>query len=415
VARLGRSPSGEPPPGISTRLAVLLAVASGVAVANIYYAQPLLVQIGSDLGVEPAGLGLVTTVTQAGYFLGLILIVPLGDLINRRLLIVAGCVVAAAALLAVAVSPGPQTFLVASGIVGVASVVQQVINAYAAALSSPQMRGRILGIVTSGVVFGVLLARTVSGVLADLQNWRSVYVASAILMLGLALVLARTLPPENARSAVPYRRLVTSVVTLTLHERVFRVRALITLLTFAGFGALWGSMALPLTTAPWHLSTTEVGLFGLVGAAGAIGAARAGALADRGRAQWVTGITLVLFAISWAPIAWLPHSLIVLIVGIVILNLAGQAISVTNQHLIVAIDPSASSRLIGGNTVYYAVGTGGGAIAATTVYSAWGWSAVCILGVGLAALALLIWACDRISALPRRTQRSTSRSQPARL
>ena len=214
------------------------------------------------------------------------------------------------------------------------------------------------------------------------------------------------LPPENTRSAVPYGRLVTSVVTLTLHERVFRVRALITLLIFAGFGALWGSMALPLTTAPWHLSTTEVGLFGLVGAAGAVGAARAGALADRGRAQWVTGITLVLFAISWAPIAWLPNSLIVLIIGIVVLNLAGQAISVTNQLLIVEIDPTASSQLIGGNTVYYAIGTGGGAIAATTVYSAWGWSAVCILGAGLSTLALLIWAGDRISATPRRTARA---------
>jgi predicted MFS family arabinose efflux permease len=397
------TPSGDPPAGISTRLAILLAIASGVAVANIYYAQPLLDQIGRDLGVGPAGLGLVTTVTQAGYFLGLILIVPLGDLVNRRLLIVAGCVIAAAALVAVAVSPGPQMFLLASGVVGVASVVQQVINAYAAALSSPEMRGRILGIVTSGVVFGVLLARTVAGVLADVLDWRSVYVFSAILMLGLALVLARKLPPENTRSAVPYRRLVTSVVTLTLHERVFRVRALITLLIFAGFGALWGSMALPLTTAPWHLSTTEVGLFGLVGAAGAVGAARAGALADRGRAQWVTGITLVLFAISWAPIAWLPNSLIVLIIGIVILNLAGQAISVTNQLLIVEIDPTASSQLIGGNTVYFAIGTGGGAIAATTVYSAWGWSAVCLLGAGLSALALLIWACDRIFAIARPT------------
>jgi predicted MFS family arabinose efflux permease len=406
VARVGRTPSGEPPAGISTRLAVLLAIASGVAVANIYYAQPLLGQIGRDLGVGPAGLGLVTTVTQAGYFLGLILIVPLGDLVNRRLLIVAGCVIAAAALISVAVSPGPQMFLIASGVVGVASVVQQIINAYAAALSGPAMRGRILGIVTSGVVFGVLLARTVSGVLADVLDWRSVYVFSAILMLGLALVLARVLPPENTRSAVPYGRLVTSVVTLTLHERVFRVRALITLLIFAGFGALWGSMALPLTTAPWHLSTTEVGLFGLVGAAGAVGAARAGALADRGRAQWVTGITLVLFAISWAPIAWLPNSLLVLIIGIVVLNLAGQAISVTNQLLIVEIDPTASSQLIGGNTVYYAIGTGGGAIAATTVYSAWGWGAVCILGAGLSTLALLIWAGDRISAKPRRTARA---------
>jgi predicted MFS family arabinose efflux permease len=383
-----------------------------VAVANIYYAQPLLGQIGHDLGVGPAGLGLVTTVTQVGYLLGLILIVPLGDLMNRRVLIVAGCVIAAAALVAVAVSPSPLMFLIASGIVGVVSVVQQVINAYAAALSSPEARGRILGIVTSGVVIGILLARTVSGLLTDALDWRSIYLVSAILMLGLALVLARKLPPEiTTRSAVSYRRLITSVVTLTVHERVFRVRGLITLFVFAGFGALWGSIALPLTAAPWHLSTSEVGLFGLAGVAGAIGASRAGTLADRGRAQWVTGITLVLFAASWAPIAWLPHSLIPLIVGIVVLNLAGQAISVTNQHVIVAIDPTASSRLIGSNTVYYAIGTGGGAIAATIAYSTWGWSAVCILGAGLSTLALLIWAVDRISSTRGEPQPKTSRTE----
>jgi predicted MFS family arabinose efflux permease len=338
-------------------------------------------------------------VTQVGYLLGLILIVPLGDLMNRRVLIVAQCGFAAAALVAVAVSPHPLVFFVASGIVGAASVVVQVVIAYAAVLSSPETRGRIVGIVTSGVVIGILLARTVSGLLADPFGWRSVYVVSAVLMLGLALVLARTLPPEiTIRTPVPYRRSIASVFTLTARERVFRVRSLITLFMFGGFGALWGSVALPLTAAPWHLSTIEVGLFGLVGAAGAVGAARAGTLADRGRARWVTGITLVLFAVSWAPIAWLPHSLILLIVGIVVLNLAGQAIHVTNQHLIVEIDPNASSRLIGSYMVFYAIGTGGGAIAATIAYSAWGWGAVCILGAGLSALALLIWAVDRFSA-----------------
>jgi predicted MFS family arabinose efflux permease len=332
---------------------------------------------------------------------GLILIVPLGDLVNRRLLIVAGCVISAAALVGVAMSSSPQTFLLASGLVGVSSVVQQVINAYAAALSSKDMRGRIIGIVTSGVVFGVLLARTVSGALADVLDWRAVYGMSAVLMLVLALVLARALPSEMSRPTVSYGHLVSSVVTLTIREPVFRSRALITLLIFGGFGALWGSIALPLTSVPWQLSTTEVGLFGLVGAAGAIGAARAGALADKGRAQRVTGFSLALFTVSWAPIACLPNSLIPLIIGIVFLNMAGQAISVANQHLIVEIDPSASSQLIGGNTVYYAGGTGGGALAATVAYSTWGWGAVCILGAGLSLLALLTWAGHQIRSLTR--------------
>lgn len=384
-------------PGISTPFAVLLAVACGIAVADIYYAQPLLEEIGRDLGVGPAGLGFVTTVTQLGYFLGLILLVPLGDLLDRRILIPTGAVLAAVALAAVAVSPGPVQFFVASGVLGVATVVQQVIIAYSAVLSSPGSRGRVLGIVTSGVVIGILLARTVSGLLSDALGWRSVYVVSALLMLGVAIVLGLRLPPERPdRPAVSYRRLITSVFTLTARERVFRVRSLITLFMFAGFGALWGSMALPLSAAPWHFSTSVVGLFGLVGAAGAFGAARAGALADRGRAQWVTGVTLVLFALSWLPIAWLPHSLIPLLVGIIVIDFAGQAIHVTNQHLIVGLDPAASSRLIGSNMVYYSIGFGGGAVAATTTYSAWGWGAVCVLGAGFSLVALLIWVADRL-------------------
>ncbi|MEV7041749.1 MFS transporter [Amycolatopsis sp. NPDC051061] len=385
------------PPTISTRFALLLAVACGIAVANIYYAQPLLEEIGRDLGIRPAGLGFVTTVTQLGYFLGLLLIVPLGDLLDRRVLIPAGSVIAALALVAVAVSPSPVLFFVASGVVGLATVVQQVIIAYSAVLSGPGSRGRVLGIVTSGVVLGILLARTVSGLLSDAFGWRSVYVVSALLMLGVAVVLGLRLPPERpGRPAVSYRRLITSVVTLTVHERVFRVRSLITLFMFAGFGALWGSMALPLSARPWQLSTSEVGLFGLVGAAGAIGAARAGALADRGRAQWVTGSTLTLFAVSWLPIAWLPHSLIPLLIGIVVIDFAGQAVHVTNQHLIVGVDPSSSSRLIGSNMAYYSVGFGGGAVAATATYSAWGWGAVCVLGAGFSVAALLVWGVDRI-------------------
>jgi predicted MFS family arabinose efflux permease len=297
-----------------------------------------------------------------------------------------------------AVSPNALIFFIASLVLGLAAVVTQVIIAYAAVLSSPESRGRVIGIVTSGVVIGILLARTVSGILADPFGWRSVYIVSAVLMVAIALVLARRLPPELAgRNAVSYRRLITSVVTLTVQDRVFRVRGLITLFMFAGFGALWGSIALPLSAEPWHMSTTEIGLFGLAGAAGAFGAARAGALADRGLAQWVSGITLVLFAVSWALIGFLPHSLIPLIIGILVIDLAGQAIHVTNQQLIVAIDPNSSSRLIGSNMVFFALGTGGGALAATVTHDGFGWIGVCVLGAAFSVIALMIWAVDRLT------------------
>jgi predicted MFS family arabinose efflux permease len=237
----------------------------------------------------------------------------------------------------------------------------------------------------------------VSGLIAELFGWRAVFLVSAALMVVLAATLARLLPRDSAgRARVSYARLITSVVRFTARERVFRVRSLLALCLFGAFGAVWGSMALPLAAAPWHLSTGQIGLFGVAGAAGALGAARAGRWADRGLAQRTTGIALLLLALSWAAIAETPHSLVLLAIGVVVLDFAGQALHVTNQHLIVGIDPAASSRLIGSYMVYYSVGTGGGAIAATSLYAAAGWGAVSILGAGLGLLALLVWGIDRL-------------------
>ncbi|MGB8406620.1 MAG: MFS transporter [Mycobacterium sp.] len=384
-------------PEVKPAMAIFLAVACAVSVANVYYAQPLLDGIGHTLHIAPSELGLVTTVTQAGVLAGLVLIVPLGDLVNRRRLIVTLSVIAAVALVLVALSTTALVFFVASGIVGLVTGVVQLITAYAAGLSAPEARGRVVGIVTSGVVIGILLARTASGLLADAYGWRSVYVLSAALMAVLALVLVRVLPDDRvARTRLSYGALITSVVTLTIGERLFRTRSLIALFMFGGFGAVWGSMALPLADAPWHLSSGQIGLFGIVGAVGALGAARAGRLADRGLAQWVSGATLVLYTASWALIAYTPQSLVLLTAGVVILDFAGQALHVTNQHLIVDLDPDAASRLLGSYMVYYSLGTGAGAIAATSLYSAVGWGAVSVLGAGLSVLALTVWAADRL-------------------
>ncbi len=378
---------------------MLLAVACGASVANVYYAQPLLDRIGADLNISSAALGLVTTVTQGGYLLGLVLIVPLGDRLNRRALIITQSLVAAAGLIVVAVAPQALVFFIASAIVGLASVVVQVIVAHAAVLSAPAQRGRVVGVVTSGVVIGILLARTVSGLVADAFGWRAVFVVSGALMVVLASVLSRLLPRDGAVGArVSYARLITSVVRLSARERVFRVRSLIALFMFGGFGAVWGSMALPLGATPWHLSTGQIGLFGLAGTAGALGAARAGWLADRGLAQWVSGLALVLYILSWAAIAQTPHSLVLLSIGVLSLDFAGQALHVTNQHLIIDIDPATSSQAIGSYMVFYSIGTGGGAIVATSLYAAAGWGAVSIFGTGLGVLALLVWGVDRLSS-----------------
>jgi len=376
---------------------MLLAVACGVSVANVYYAQPLLGRIGAGLHVGPAQLGLVTTVTQAGYLLGLILIVPLGDLADRRRLIVTQGLVAAAGLVMAGSATSTAVFFAASAVVGLACVVVQVIVAYAAALSAPGRRGAVVGSVTSGVVVGILLARTASGLIADLLGWRAVYFTSAGLMLALALALGLLLPPDTVRKQpASYPALIGSAVTLTARDRTFRVRSLIALFMFGGFGAVWGSIALPLAAAPWHLSAGQTGLFGIVGVAGALGASQAGRLADRGRAQWVTGACLLLLIASWAATRAAPYSLPLLAAGILALDFAGQALHVTSQQLIVAANPAASSRIIGSYMTFYSVGTGGGAIAATSLYSHAGWGAVSALGAGLSVMALLVWAADRL-------------------
>ncbi|BBX82589.1 MFS transporter [Mycolicibacterium aubagnense] len=376
----------------------MLAFVSGAAVANVYYAQPLLDELGTQLHLSAAQLGWVTTATQGGYLLGLILAVPLGDRFDRRRIILAQLAVTALGLLGAAVAPSAWVFLTFCAIFGSASTVVQVITAFAAATSPPGRRGRTVGVVTSGVVLGILLARTVSGSIAGLWGWRAVFIVAALVMLAVSGWLAVALPRDTIEKvAVPYRRAIMSVFVLSLRDRAFRVRSLIGGLMFASFGAAWGSMALPLGAAPWHLTATQIGLFGIVGAAGALGASGAGRWADAGRAQLATGAMLVVLLASWLAIAQAPSSLLLLGIGLVALDFAGQALHVINQHLIVDSDPTATTSLIGGYMVYYSIGTGLGAVAATVAYAYAGWAATSIVGAMFVVAALIVWVGDRLS------------------
>lgn len=394
AAEPGRETPGS---GLPTTVALLLAAACGTAVANVYFAQPLLVTLGRDFSIGTATVGTVVTLTQIGYGLGLFLLVPLGDMLDRRRLIVAQLLLLAAALTAVGTAVDAALLLVGLAAVGFLAVVTQTLVAFAASLAPPEQRGRIVGLVTSGVVTGILLARTVSGLLADLAGWRSVYLSSAVLTCVIALALHRL--PRSRGSAAPtargYGQLLRSTVALFARERLLRVRALLALLVFAAFSTLWSSVALPLSAPPLSLSHTGIGAFGLAGAAGALAAGAAGRLNDRGLARRTTGIGLALLTVSWLPLAAARHSLWALAVGVIVLDLAVQAVHVTNQTLIYALCPAAGSRLIGGYMVFYSIGSALGAVAATTLYAAAGWSAVCVLGAGFSLLALALWAVTR--------------------
>ena len=381
-----------PQSSLSGAVVLLFAIACGLSVANVYYAQPLLDAMATTFAMDPATVGIVISLTQVGYGLGLLLLVPLGDLLNRRHLIVGQLLLSTGAVLLVALSNSSVGFLAGLLLTGLLAVVAQVLVAYAANLARPQQRGHVVGLVTSGIVVGLLLARTVSGLMADLAGWRSVYLLSAGLTLLMALLLWRVLPAtEQPRAPGAYRQLLGSVFSLLREEKVLRDRAVLALLIFAAGTVLWTPLVLPLSAPPLSLSHTQIGLFGLAGAAGALGAAHAGRLADRGWAQWTSGAALALMLVSWLPIALTQSSLWALLLGVIAFDLGLQAVHVTSQSLIYSVRPEAQSRLAAGYMLFYSAGSALGSLGATLMYAWAGWLGVCALGAAINLLALGYW------------------------
>ncbi|MFG1992370.1 MFS transporter [Actinoplanes sp. NPDC048988] len=378
--------------GVRHRL--LLAAVCGVAVASVYVAQPILKPMGRDLVIEPADTGWLVAIGQIGYLIGLVLLVPLGDVVDRRRLIAAQLALTGTGMLVTGCAGSAWVAFAGLGVAGLFAVVVQTTVAYAAAVAPAAERGRTIGIVTSGVVIGILGGRVLAGVLAQAWQWRGVYVVLGLAAVLLAAVVRVALPADQRRAGatVPLGGLLT--------ERLFWSRGLIAFFAFASFGTLWSGMALPLADRPWSLGEAQIGLFGLAGLAGALGAARAGRWADAGRARVVTGAALVLLTASWAAIAQLTRSLWLLAAGIVVLDFAVQAAHVSNQHRLTATYPDRSGTVIGAYMVFYSLGSALGAAATTALYSAGGWAASSALGAVFAAGALAAWAIGQ-PARPR--------------
>ncbi|NMG66191.1 MFS transporter [Azoarcus indigens] len=374
-------------------LVVLFAAASGLSVANVYYAQPLLDALARDFGVGQAAVGSVVTATQAGCALALLLLVPLGDRLDRRRLM-AGQLAALVAALALtgAASSAPMLLAGMLGVGLLGTAMTQGLIAYAASAAAPGEQGRVVGAAQGGVFIGLLLARVFAGGVSDLAGWRGVYFCAAGLMLALALPLWRRLPALPPQpDAISYPRLLASMLTLLREEGVLRVRGTLALLMFAAFNIFWSALVLPLSAPPFALSRTAIGAFGLVGAVGAFAAARAGRWADQGHAQRTTAAALALLLLAWWPLALMEQSLWALVLGILLLDLGGQALHVTNQSLIFRTRPQAYGRLVSLYMLFYAVGSGLGAIATTATYAHAGWPGVCLLGAAVSVLALAFW------------------------
>lgn len=388
--------------GMSRRLVLVFAVACGLVVANNYYAQPLLNTLAEFFHTSAGAVGLIVTLAQIGYAAGLVFVVPLGDLVNRRRLIVVVLGATAATLAIAALAPTLHFLLGAALLVGLTSVVAQVLVPFAASLAAERERGKVVGTVMSGLLIGVLLARTVAGLIGQVWGWRAVYGIAAVLTLGLIVVLARELPADDrprALTAPAYARLLRSVGTLLREEPVLRRRSVYGALTFGAFSVLWTSIAFLLARPPYGYNQAVIGLFGLLGAAGALCASIAGRLADRGWARYATGAFLLAALVAYGLLALGGHTLVALVAGILALDLGVQGAHIFNQSEIYRLRPEARSRLTTAYMTAYFVGGAVGSSTSAIAYGQAGWAGVCLLGAAFLALALLFWLTELLPAV----------------
>ncbi len=384
----------------------LIAVATGAVVANLYYAQPLLHDVARTYGVGSAAAATVVTVTQVGYAAGLLAVVPLGDLRPRRRLVVVLFLAAAASLVLCAVAPSLWLFEVGAVATGCSSVAGQVMIPFAADLAPGARRGRVVARIMTGLLLGILLARTVSGLVSQAAGWRAIYWTSAGLMVVFAMLMARVLPTERTRPHVAYPRLVSSTLRLLVDEPVVRRRALIGGCTFAAFSVLWTALAFLLSAPPYGYDNAVIGLFGLAGVAGVLAANLAGRLADTERAGATTLVCATLLLSSYGLLALGRSVLMALVAGIVVLDLGTQGMQITNQAVIYSVRPDARSRVNSSYMVCYFAGGAVGSFAAGAAFARAGWNGVCTLGAGFGAATLLaaLWDRRRATVTRRRWQ-----------
>ncbi|MDF2860931.1 MFS transporter [Achromobacter mucicolens] len=377
-----------------------MSVATGLAVASNYYAQPLLHTIGQQFSISNAAAGTIVTTAQLSYAVGLMLLVPLGDMFERRALIVLMNLLAAGGLLISAFASNIAVLILGTALTGMLSVVAQILVPFAATLAAPHERGKAVGTVMSGLLLGILLARTAAGALADVGSWRTVYWVAAILMLCMSAVLWRVLPRYQSPTAMSYPRLLGSILRMFVEEPLFRARSLIGGLLFAAFSMLWTPLTFLLAGPPYEYSNTTIGLFGLAGAAGAYAANRFGRLADRGLGNLATRVGLLLLLGSWGLMAFGQVSVVALLAGILVQDLAIQGVHVTNTSSIYRLRPEARSRLTAGYVTCYFIGGASGSLVSSWLYAHFGWPAVVTAGAVLAALTLAYGALAPSARIP---------------
>lgn len=394
-------PSATAPPAdanLSPRQVLMVAIACGVIVANLYFAQPLIGLIQGDIHLPPAAAGFIVTLTQIGYGLGLLLIVPLGDLLENRRLIITALLSSLLALLALASSQDASSFLAAAFLIGLTCVSAQVLVPYAAQLAPAATRGETVGKVMSGLLLGIMLARPVSSLLAHALGWRAVFVTAAVGVVALAVAIRATLPARTppARSSGPllprYAGLLASMVTLLRETPLLRRRAAYHATMFGAFSLFWTVVPLLLMSPRFGFSQNGVALFALAGVAGAIAAPVAGRAADRGHTRAGTLLALsagsISFVLPWLVPGWDGIVLALLVAAGILLDMGVSANLVLSQRAIYALGDEHRSRL---NGLFMAIFFAGGAVGSALGGWAWahgGWAWTSAIGAALPLLAL---------------------------
>jgi len=388
-------PPPEPTHAPSRRLIWLLTVATGASVANLYYNQPLLSDIARTFHSSTRGAGSIATLTQAGYAVGLLLFVPLGDIVDRRRLIVTLLCCVTGALFVAGTGQSLGVVIAASFAIGVTTIVPQLLLPFAAGLAPPAMRGRVVGHVVSGLLVGILAGRAVAGLVTDLAGWRTMFIGAGVAMLALAVLLWRMLPAVPPSASVSYVALLRSLGTLFRNEPVIRDAALLGALTFAAFSAFWTTLAFRLQEPPLHSGSTVAGAFGLLGLVGAAVAPIAGRTADRQHPRRMVGLALLGNIVAWIVLLLAGHSLWGIALGVLLIDAATQAGQVSNQARVYALPAEAHSRF---NTIYmvcYFIGGSAGSAVAVLAWDTFRWSGVCAIALACLLLASAVWFARR--------------------
>ena len=381
--------------GSHRRVVAAMAFSTGAVVANLYYAQPLEDTLASAFHASTGAVGLVITLIQIGYAIGLATLVPLGDLLERRKLLVTLLAVTVAGLVVMATAPSLAVLGSAAVLVGITSVAAQIVVPFAAHIAEEGQQGRVVGTVMSGLLIGILISRTVSGLVAQVSSWRAVFVLGAVLTAVVAGLLWRELPKLEPTVRMKYPTLLASVLRLVREEPTLRLRMVYGGLVFASFSVFWTSSGF-LLARTYHWNDAAIGLFALVGAAGAVAARFAGKLADWGHARLATGGFIGIAALSYGLIALGGHSIIALAIGVALLDLGVQGTQISNQSLIYRLRGDARSRLnTAYMTCYFVFGSIGSGLSAA-VYSMDGWNGVCLLGAAFVVVGVLIWAVEML-------------------